>query len=335
LHRQSIAETIHNQHAHVVVDKRNTSLSHVHAEVSHDVTRKGASKAKEPQGKTRPGSASIKDATKPLTKQKLNAVAKEPCLEWFDGDVRVTINLLDSHDDRLSAAPHFLMTPTAFSTPSYFERACIIGSPEPTTEKCSVELQVIASLKDRIEIAIKTAQKEGQSVNETLRAAFPHSLCVNNEPWKSFILCHCTKCSPDLTEIPDELRWRDTWNMVGMCHNFEPGRNLCPSSAQSKREEVREKIALDDLFRTAWNIEMGKVLEEHRASVVQRGDLNVASPQNETTKEQLEGARSVQEHEGIISKAGSNVIGTHKLAVIMQALVTMGAVFFSFFMYMR
>lgn len=287
-----------------------------------------------------PGPGGIADVTmitRKTTKVTAKGKPKEPCLEWLDGDIRVEIKVLDSRDDRLSVAPHLFMTPTAFSTPSYFERPCTIGSPEPTTQKCAAELRVIETLRDQIEITIKRAQKEGKSVNETLRAEFTHSLCVDNMPWRAFIQCHCEKCSPELNEIPYELSWRDTWNMVGMCNNFEPGRNLCPQSAPAIREEEREQIALDDLFRTAWNTEMGKVLEEHRASFAQRErrDLDDVSPRNATSEGEMLGTPEVQENEEVIPKAGTTLVGTHRVALLMQTLVTIGAVFFSFFMYIR
>merc|ERR1719145_394650 len=84
---------------------------------------------------------------------------ERPCPEWYGGEVRPEVNMLLLTDERGYGAPHFTMTPTAFSSPSYFQRPCTIGSKAPTTEKCAAELQAITSLKDRITMTIKKAEK--------------------------------------------------------------------------------------------------------------------------------------------------------------------------------
>lgn len=259
------------------------------------------------------------------------AVQGEPCLEWIHSPTRVQANLLGSYDDRLSYAPHLMMVPTAFSTPSYFGRACTIGSPEPTTRKCVSELKAIDIMKVKIKIAIDKAHNDSASINETLRNAFPHNLCLSDEPLKSFVMCHCGNCDPNLAEIPEELFWRDIWNMVGKCQSFPAGQNLCPSLAQIKREEVREQIAMDELFRTAWNTEMGKVLDEHRAVLHSRSD-QVEMNKTQNAAEDVTN-KTVEVNPQYAQKAGSGMIATHRLAFVMQIAVTIGAVFFSFFMY--
>jgi len=268
---------------------------------------------------------------------------ERPCPEWYDGEVQGEIKLLLLNDERIFGAPHLLMTPASFSSPSYFQKPCTIGSGESeatTIEKCGAQLDAVKSLKDRISKTIGKAEESGDSVNSSLRQEFSRSLYVTNEPWKSFVNCHCTNCSQTLTEIPDEMFWRDTWSMVGV-DGFEPGTNLCPSSQQTHGEEPSEHIALDDLFRMVWNTETGKVQDRHQTEVhnkrlsatqqTEAGESEKRAGNGEPTGEQ-----KVNENgNGGGDASSSMMFGFHPMVIVLQIAATTAAVTASFFMFYR
>jgi hypothetical protein len=239
---------------------------------------------------------------------------------------------IDIHDKRTSISPHLLMAPTSFSDPSYFAKDCVIGYPEPTTKKCASELNKVFLEKKRIKSLMEKAEKEGVSVNASLHRAFPGGACITAEPLKSFVDCHCKKCSPKLAQIPDELFWIDLWSMMGQCKSStllrssgqaQSDLNLCPSAVKAKKEK-QAAIALDALFRKVWNTEMGKVHDEH-AERVRVKMANAPARKGQKGKAPKGSPRPDD-------KASSTIFGVHPFVLLMQIVITVGTVMFSFFM---
>lgn len=334
--QQNVADKVATEHAAVAVPQQKAATVHAAVAVPDQPP---AAKATTQSMIGNGDRVDTKHSPKRKTPMKTDGNSK-PCLEWFDGEVKLEAKLLHLEDDRIASAPHLVMTPKAFSSPSHFEKPCTIGSQETSSEKCAATLKTIKSLKDQITTTIKKAEKSGTSVNATLRKEFPHNLSITNEPWKSFIICHCTNCSNTLTDIPDEVFWRDIWSMIGM-HSFEPRQNLCPPSKQTKTKERKEKITLDDLFRLVWNTEMGKVQDRHKAKIHSKQSAATQQAERETSKispvtDEPDVEQNVEENgDGEEDPSSSMMFGFHPMVIAVQILGTTAAVTASFFMLHR
>jgi len=287
--------------------------------------------------------------------------SRGPCIPHIELDIK----LLEYNDSRLTSAPHISMEPAVFSSPAYFNKPCSIGSKDPTTKKCAAEMQAVKSLKAKITATMKRAQETGASVRNALHESYPHGLDLADGPLKSFVSCHCTNCSKTLTEIPDELFWREIWSIMGYAYkSHKPGQNLCELLAsnqhyhhgatagaavhyepqlhhgatgaavhpgdQQKRVNRGEKIGLDDLFRKVWNTEMGKVYDEHmRTRKVQQTKKKQAKASGKGKKVgETTGGDDEQEN-------SSTIFGFHPALVAIHVVGTMGAIIASFFVFMR